>query len=102
MKVVPLNKTQNFKGILNIEGPNSQSTYSLTTENISYVAPTTYIGRNFAQTKGSYICMTNGSKISTYTPRDIVLDAYKKAVKDGEATLKTPFDPLLENKGFLG
>lgn len=101
MNVSSINSTPNFKGALNLEGPNPQVGQTVMTENISSVVPTNYLGKGLAVTEGSYIYMNNGSRVMTYLPKQAVVDAYKQAVKDGEATLKTPYDPIQMNKGVL-
>lgn len=90
-----------FSGLLTLSGPEKEKEVIVNTDNISAIVQKSYFDKKEAAplgvglNNGAIIAMNNGTNIYTFVPTKEVVDAYNKAKKDDEYTLKTKFDPVV-------
>ena len=105
MQVQQIQNSPKFTGIINIQGPNPQSAISINTDNLSSIQPTSYYPNlsnwNFTKAEGSEIVMNDSTRINTFLPSKVVVEAYKSAKENGEANLQTPYDPFVRTRSLL-
>ncbi len=95
MKISAINNAQNFRGLITLQGPDPKLAVTVNTDNISTIRPAVYLGQWFSRQEGSEIITSDGSRISTYVPRQVIADAYKQTVQTGETSVSTPYNPLV-------
>ena len=103
MHIQQIQNSPKFTGIINIQGPKSKSAISINTDNLSSIQPTIYFTNlwNFTKAEGSEIVMNDSTRINTFLPSKVVVEAYKLAKENGEANLYTPYDPFVRTRSLL-
>lgn len=106
MQINKINNTP-FNGLLTISGPNKNLDIIVNTNAISTINTQPYIGTKedsvlgIGNRKGAVLMMNNDAKVNTFVPTENIVEAYKQAKKDGEATIESKYNPIME-KPLIG